>query len=507
MEPSIESFCNSLARSRLLAPEQVWAMYQRCRQEAPEACTDLARFVRWVVAAEYLTEYQAGIVQRGNADQLILGPYKVLERIGRGRMAGVYKAQHQLGQVVAVKVLPPSKARDPHILGRFQREARLALRLKHPNIVRTFQTGDWEGRHCLVMEYLEGETLEEVLARRGKLPAGEAVRLVCQALTGLQQIHDEGLVHRDFKPANLMLVGGDAGSTLGATVKILDIGLGRALFDEDPSGKAQNFELTNEGELLGTPAYMAPEQARDSHSADIRADVYSLGCTLYHALAGQPPFADANPARQLIRHATERPRPLADFSPGLPRGLQEVVGEMLAKDPSQRPATPERAAVALRPFLSAGAEVMEITRQPRMAAYLKWLEAQFGKDAAPRTPPPVRKSPRPAPQPPPAPRPARPVPPAPAPRASSEAPTAPPQAPPRSAPPPATVVEVLEEVQPRKRLRHVDVEPVASVPAHSGPEQSPGGLSHRDLLMIAAGVAAVSVVAVVVAAVVFLLSR
>src|SRR5262249_38695905 len=159
-------------------------------------------------------EYQVGVIGRGNANQLLLGSYKILERIGKGRMAGVYKALHELGQVVAIKVLPPSKARDPQILGRFEREARLALRLKHPNIVRTFQTGTWSGLHCLVMEYLEGETLEEVLARRGKLPVGEAVRLIWQALNALQEIHEEGLVHRDLKPGNLMLVGGTDPNTL-----------------------------------------------------------------------------------------------------------------------------------------------------------------------------------------------------------------------------------------------------------------------------------------------------
>src|SRR5262249_28533234 len=155
-----------------------------------------------------------------------LGEYKVLERIGKGRMAGVYKAQHRLGQTVAIKVLPPSKARDPMLLARFQREARLALRLKHPNVVRAFQLGQADDIQYLVMEHLEGTTLEEVLAARKQLPPAEAVRVVYQALAGLEHIHSQGLVHRDLKPANLMLVPppGDGG-TLGCTVKILDMGL------------------------------------------------------------------------------------------------------------------------------------------------------------------------------------------------------------------------------------------------------------------------------------------
>src|SRR5262249_33292544 len=134
---------------------------------------------------------------------------RILDRLGKGRMAGVYKARHELGQVVAIKVLPPSKARDPQFLARFQREARLASRLNHPNIVRVFQGGRApEGSgdlHYFVMEYIEGDTLDEVLRRRGKLPPTEGVRLVYLALLGLQHIHERGLVHRDLKPANLML--------------------------------------------------------------------------------------------------------------------------------------------------------------------------------------------------------------------------------------------------------------------------------------------------------------
>ena len=153
-----------------------------------------------------MTEYQASLLVRGHADGFFLNEYKILDRLGKGRMAGVYKAQHRLGQIFAVKVLPPSRAADPNFLGRFQREAKLAMRLKHPNIVRAFQVGQAGGLHYLVMEYLEGETLEDVLARRKKLPPAEAVRLVFQALQGLQHIHSQGLIHRDLKPANLMLV-------------------------------------------------------------------------------------------------------------------------------------------------------------------------------------------------------------------------------------------------------------------------------------------------------------
>jgi serine/threonine protein kinase len=265
------------------------------------------------------------------------------------------------------------------MLGRFHREARLALRLKHPNIVRTFQTGTVEDLHYIVMEYLEGETLEDVLARRGKLPPGEAVRLVHQALQGLQHIHAQGLVHRDLKPSNMMLIGSSPDSTLHATLKILDIGLGRMLFDE--TAGAEN--LTSEGVLLGTPDYMSPDQARDPRTIDIRSDIYSLGCVLYHLLSGQPPFPDTNIISQMIRHATETPKPLKVFNPAVPDGLQQIVNWMMAKEAAQRYPTPERAAQALQVFLIAGDEPLAVPEaDPRMRPYLSWLEEDSGRKTA-----------------------------------------------------------------------------------------------------------------------------
>jgi serine/threonine protein kinase len=314
---------------------------------------DVDRFQQWLVASGYLTEYQADLVMRGKVDHFFFGPYKILERVGKGRMAGVYKAMSMLGQFVAIKVLPPSKARDQQMLARFQREAQLAMKLTHPCAVRTFQAGEKDGLHYIVMEYLDGDTLEDVIRRRGKLPPDEAVRIVYLALLGLQHLHEQGFIHRDLKPGNLMLVGGDASSTRKAAVKIMDIGLGKQLFDEDTPKGAGQLELTNEGSLLGTPDYMAPEQARSVQTADIRADIYSLGCTLYHALAGQVPFVETNLVRLLMRHASEPPRPLRQLNPAVSSGLQTVVETMMAKDPAQRYATPQLAGYALQEFLVA----------------------------------------------------------------------------------------------------------------------------------------------------------
>jgi serine/threonine protein kinase len=395
MDFTVENICGFLIRGRLLTPEEVKTMYQRWLGDCKDGAGNLAKFSQWLVANKYVTEYQAALLIKGHADDFFLNQYQILERLGRGRMAGVYKAVHHLGQVVAVKVLPPSRAKNAYLLSRFQREARLGMRLKHPNVVRSFQVGEDRGLNYLVMEYLEGETLDDVLQRRKRLPPNEAVRLVHQALLGLQHIHEQGMIHRDLKPANLMLVPGPGRSddttlnatTLNATVKILDIGLGREMFEEGGQPPPDS-ELTGEGVLLGTPDYLAPEQARDPRSIDIRADIYSLGCVLYHTLTGQPPFPDKNLMSQIVRHATEAPEPLKEFNPAIPDGLQQIVNWMLAKKPEERYATPERAAQALQVFLVAEAEGNRGAGEaPEMRKFLTWLET--GSEREPGGPTPI----------------------------------------------------------------------------------------------------------------------
>ena len=377
MEPKTpQDLCNALARSNLHPPDEVRALLKRFLERGTG---DAAAFAGWLKGEGKLSDFQAGLLLRGRWDRLKVDDYVLVDRMGQGRLAGVYEARHRLGQRVAVKILPPSKVADPQVFGRFQRETRLARKLKHPNIVRTFQSGEANGLHYLVMEYLDGETLADVLKRRGHLPALEAVRLIHQALLGLQHLHEEGMVHRDLTPTNIMLVPsrqpGRPDTTQHATVKILEIGLGRALFDDgDEAG--QHEDLTAAGDILGTPDYMAPEQARDSHNADIRADIYALGCVLYHALTGQVPFPDKNMVNKMIAHATQTPKRLAASRPDLPDGLQTILDWMMAKDPAQRYPTPDRAALALQVFLMAGEEpARPLEAEADMAAYLRWLQA------------------------------------------------------------------------------------------------------------------------------------
>jgi len=371
-----------IVRSRLVGADELKGAVGHLQPSGSDA-SDLEIVRRTLINGKFLTEYQAALLMRGHADGFFVGPYRILELIAKGRFAGVYKARHESGQTVAIKVLPASKAKDPEVLARFKREARLLTRLDHPNVVRAFHVGEADGKHYLVLEYLEGDTLAEVLAKRKRLPPVEAVRVVHQALLGLQHIHEKGMIHRDLEPANLMLVGDEA----SPTVKILDIGLGKAVFDEREKSTVDDpSRLTTDGVLVGTPDYLAPEQARSAKSADIRADIYSLGCVLYHALTGQPPFPDKLVLGTVMRHATEPPRALSDFLPDVPAGLQSVMNWMLAKDPSQRYATPEKAAAALNLFLKntpAGR-----TAEGPVPAYVKWLEesGELGTKPTPALP-------------------------------------------------------------------------------------------------------------------------
>ena len=378
---TISEYCDVLGRSKLLPEGEVASLRARWQEDTDGSETDVDLFKKYLVQKRFLTDYQAALVGRGHADGFFIGGYVVQERIGKGQSAGVYKAVHTSGQVVALKVLPGSRAKEPAVLSRFQREGRLLTQLDHDNIVRAYQVGQAGSSHFIVMEHLDGETLDEVLARRKSLPPGEAVRLVHQALLGLQHLHDRRMVHRDLKPANLMVTPppapGKPDNTLDGTLKILDIGIGRELFDEE-STLTQDMNLTTEGAILGTPDYLAPEQARDARGADVRADIYSAGCVLYHLIGGQTPFQDKNVMTQMVKHATEKAPSLSTLVKKLPAGLEAVVEKMMAKKPDDRYQTPDEAAKALSPFLpenaakAAGAKVLPEFKQ--------WLDTESSMD-------------------------------------------------------------------------------------------------------------------------------
>jgi hypothetical protein len=289
------------------------------------------------------TDFPKGPRPGAESGPPVIPGYEILGKLGEGGMGTVYKARHQsLDRLVALKVVRWDFAADPSHLVRFQREARAAARLSHPNIVTLYDAGQDGGRPYLTMEYVEGVTLAELVRRRGPLSVGEACDLIRQAALGLQHGHERGLVHRDIKPSNLIVTQGTR------QLKILDFGLAR--LREHVAACAPSTEVTEEGALMGTADYLAPEQALDARRVDIRADIYALGCTLFHVLTGQPPFPGASLTEKLLRHQQEGPPSLAALRPGLPNGLAAVVARMTAKRPEDRYNTPAEVAAALVPF-------------------------------------------------------------------------------------------------------------------------------------------------------------
>ncbi len=267
--------------------------------------------------------------------------YRLIRPLGEGGMGTVFLAEHRLmRRPVALKLIRPECLNDRHAVQRFRREMQAAARLSHRNIVTAHDAEEVAGTHFLVMELIEGASLNDWLAAHGPLSPAEAGRYLVQACVGLQYAHEKGMVHRDLKPHNLM-------RTPDGTIKILDFGLARLMRTADRGNPTQ---LTATGAMLGTADYMAPEQAQDSSTADIRADIYSLGCTLYHLLAGQVPFPSGTSVDKFIRHSVEQPPALGTLRSDVPAGLVAVVEKMMAKEPTQRYQTPAEVAAALEPF-------------------------------------------------------------------------------------------------------------------------------------------------------------
>src|SRR5262245_61975387 len=270
--------------------------------------------------------------------------YRIEKLLGAGGMGAVYRAYHRvMERPVALKIISQSLTTKPGMVERFAREAKAAARLSHPNIVTAFDAEEAGGTHFLVMEHVEGTDLSRYVRECGPLPVDRACDYVRQAALGLQHAFEQGMVHRDVKPHNLML-------TPDGRVKILDFGLAR-LASEAVSEEA----VTATGMVLGTVDYVAPEQAYNAHHADIRSDIYSLGCTLYYLLAGKPPFPVGSPLQKMMAHAKKAPTPLAEFRQDIPEKLIPVLERMMAKNPTRRYQKPAEVALALEQFTTATA--------------------------------------------------------------------------------------------------------------------------------------------------------
>jgi urea transport system substrate-binding protein len=269
--------------------------------------------------------------------------YRVTSLLGRGGMGTVYKAEHRLlDRPVVLKVVRPELVANPAILQRFQREARLAARMSHPNVVSVYEAESFGSTQMLVMEYIEGVNLAELVAQRGLLPVAEACELIRQAAVGLEYVHSQSLVHRDIKPHNLLV-------SHAGQVKILDLGM--ATLKTGP--KSSEEELTGEKQFLGTVDFAAPEQWESSRDVDIRADIYSLGCSFYYLLAGESPFPNkryTSLMQQMWAHSQAPLPPIREMRPDVPEDIAAILMRMLAKNRDERFARPDEVAKALAPY-------------------------------------------------------------------------------------------------------------------------------------------------------------
>jgi serine/threonine protein kinase len=345
-----------LEKSRLLESIDL-NHYVRQRRDSVAAGEKATEFAAALVTDGLLTRFQADNLLQGKWMRFFIGPYKVLETLGAGGSGIVYLCEHErLRKRVAVKILQGAKARDPKSLERFNREARASATLDHPNIVRAFDVGQEDRFHYLVMEYVDGRSLRQIVKNDGPLAPTLAADCLRQAALGLKHAADAGLVHRDIKPSNLMV-------DRDGVVKILDLGLAR-FFEEDGDALTQ-------GAVLGSADYIAPEQALDSHGVDIRADIYSLGATIWYCLTGNRP---PRTAWEIIRRPSAV-LPPAQLRSDVPEGMWRVLRKMMAPRPLDRYQTPSEVIEAIAPWA------------PDEAARLLLIEAPEPDEPVEQSPP------------------------------------------------------------------------------------------------------------------------
>lgn len=338
------SFLAGVKQSGLIDPDRLDALVTEIHQAGID-CNDSMAIASALVDRKALTEWQSDKLLQGRHKGFILGRYRLLSLLGAGEMSAVYLAEHILMERrCAIKVLPANKVQDTSYLGRFHREARAVASMNHANIVRAYdvdkQTESGTDIHFLVMEYVEGRNIEQIVKEQGPLDYVSAVDYIRQAADGLGHAHQSGMVHRDVKPGNLLI------DNTGV-VKLLDLGLARFFKTTDE----ESLTIKHDEKVLGTADYLAPEQAVDSHQVDARADIYSLGCTMYFALTGHPPFTDGTLVQRLLAHQTKTPPSVRYERPDIDDSLLEILDKMMAKKAADRYQTAAEVSEALARWL------------------------------------------------------------------------------------------------------------------------------------------------------------
>jgi serine/threonine-protein kinase len=384
---SVKSFLDLTTRSKLVNEDELAGALADFRELHPDDPLDETSSIEAEVFANFLID--RNLLTRWQTEKLLdkkykgffLGKYKLLGHLGTGGMSSVYLAEHMLMQRrVAIKVLPKGRIDDSSYLARFYQEAKAAARLDHPNIVRAYDVDNEGDNHYLVMEYVQGRdlqnTVRELADKNEELDVEKAAEYIVQAARGLHHAHEAGLIHRDIKPANLLV-------DSEGTIKILDMGL--ALFKDD--GMASLTVAHNEN-VLGTADYLAPEQALNSHNVDRRADIYSLGCTLYYALTGHAPFNEGTLAQRIAKHQTQAPPDIRLDRPDCPTSLIAICNRMMHKDPDDRYSTAAEVAEALEEWLfSRGKDTGSSRKLATAAAAGREMAARGGTSESDHLPP------------------------------------------------------------------------------------------------------------------------
>ncbi len=346
----VKKLVELIQRSGLVEDDQVRETLRTCKNaHGGRLPDDPAVVMEQFVEAGLLTRWHSAKVLDGKYKGFRLGKYKLLSLLGSGGMSSVYLAEHTLMRTRrAIKVLPTRRVNDSSYKERFYQEAEATAALDHPNIVRAYDVDNERDTHYIVMEFVDGRDLQDIVKKDGPLELNLAANYLAQAAEGLDYAHSVGLIHRDVKPANLLVDNNNV-------VKILDLGL--ALYS-DPD-RCSLTEAHNEN-VLGTADYLAPEQAINSHAVDHRVDIYSLGCAMYFLLTGHPPYVDGSLAQRILKHQTEMPADLRVDRPDCPAELVEICFKMLQKDANDRYQSARQVADMLEAWLLARGEVIEI---------------------------------------------------------------------------------------------------------------------------------------------------
>src|SRR5262249_17834585 len=337
---TVDDLLKLIRKCGMIDEPRLDAYVERLRLSGPVP-TDVRKLAGRMVKDGLLTYFQAEQFMLGKWRGFTIGKYKLLERIGFGGMGQVFLCEHMyMRRRVAIKVLPPAKAEEPAALGRFYREARGAAALDHPNIGRPHDIDQDGNLHFLVMEYVDGSSLLEIIKKKGPMEIDRACHYVWQSAQGLDHAFRVGVIHRDIKPGNVLV------DRFGIS-KILDMGLARFYHTDDDMLTKKNDEKS----VLGTADYVAPEQTINSHEVDVGADIYSRGAPFSFLLAGHPPFPEGTISQKLIAHQTKKPVPIRRVRPEVPAEVAAVVEKMMAKSVNERYQTPEQVINALAAFV------------------------------------------------------------------------------------------------------------------------------------------------------------